>query len=283
MTTRARRGMTRGKGNYRVGAASDRIRVPTLREERRLLRAGHAFVAGLDEVGRGSLAGPVTVGVVVVGSATRSAPPGVRDSKLLSPAAREALVPKLRRWAAGSAVGQAEPGEIDDYGIVVALRLAARRALVQLTISPSCVLLDGSHDWLTAPPQPAGLFDTDLLGRRPVPVIDPEVTTLVKADLRCAAVAAASVLAKVERDSVMVGRGEQFPEYGWRENKGYCAPEHVAALRRLGPCPQHRRSWRLPSGEFVAPAGESPRRHEHDITVRMRGTDDPKDTCPDEC
>lgn len=230
-----------------------RSRVPTLREERRLLRSGHVYVAGMDEVGRGALAGPVTVGVVVVDAAARSAPSGVRDSKLLTPGAREALVPKLRRWAVGYAVGHAEPEEIDSYGIIAALRLAARRALAQLPTPPSCVLLDGSHDWLTAPAEPAGLFGLDVLGRRAAPqiglAVEPAVTTLVKADLRCAAVAAASVLAKVERDAVMVERSAAFPDYGWRENKGYSAPEHAAALRRLGPCPQHRRSWSLPAAE----------------------------------
>jgi ribonuclease HII len=204
----------------------------------------------MDEVGRGSLAGPVTVGVVVVDGAARSAPSGVRDSKLLTPAAREALVPKLRRWAVGYAVGHAEADEIDRYGIIAALRLAGRRALAQLATPPTCVLLDGSHDWLTVRAEPAGLFELDLPGRAPAPIVeltvDPEVTTLVKADQRCAAVAAASVLAKVERDAMMVQRAAAFPEYGWRENKGYSAPEHAAALRRLGPCPQHRQSWSLP-------------------------------------
>jgi ribonuclease HII len=239
-----------------------RSRVPTLREERRLLRAGHRYVAGMDEVGRGALAGPVTVGVVVVDAAARSAPSGVRDSKLLTPAAREALVPKLRRWAVGHAVGHAEPEEIDSHGIIAALRLAGRRALAQLSVSPSCVLLDGSHDWLTAPIEPAGLFDLDVAGRRPAPLValpvEPSVTTLVKADLRCAAVAAASVLAKVERDAIMVERSAAFPDYGWRENKGYSAPEHTAALRRLGPCTQHRRSWSLPVTAQLADAGLDP-------------------------
>jgi ribonuclease HII len=233
-----------------------RSRVPTLREERRLLRSGHLYVAGMDEVGRGALAGPVTVGVVVVDAAARSAPTGVRDSKLLTPAAREALVPKLRRWAVGYAVGHAEPEEIDSYGIIAALRLAARRALSQLGTPPSCVLLDGSHDWLTPPGEPAGLFDLDVPGRRPAPCIElslePAVTTLVKADMRCAAVAAASVLAKVERDAIMVERSAAFPDYGWRENKGYSAPEHATALRRLGPCAQHRRTWSLPVAEQLA-------------------------------
>jgi ribonuclease HII len=227
--------------------------VPTLREERRLLRDGHPLVAGMDEVGRGALAGPVTVGVVVVDATVRTAPSGVRDSKLLTPAAREALVPRLRRWAPWHAVGHAEPEEVDRYGVIAALRLAGHRALASLPSPPSCVILDGSHDWLTPPAAPPTLFDLDLLGREPAPQIllasRPDVMTMVKADLRCAAVAAASVLAKVERDAIMVTRSVDHPEYGWDANKGYSCPEHGAALRRLGPCAQHRRTWSLPGQE----------------------------------
>ncbi len=130
-------------------AAPRRSTVPTLREERRLLRAGHTLVAGMDEVGRGALAGPVSVGVVVVDLDVPTAPAGVRDSKLLAPAAREVLVPRLRRWARAWAVGHAEPAEIDAYGILAALRLAGRRALAGLPVRPGCVLLDGNYDWLT--------------------------------------------------------------------------------------------------------------------------------------
>lgn len=230
--------------------------VPTLREERRLLREGHLLVAGMDEVGRGALAGPVTVGVVVVDAGVRTAPVGVKDSKLLAPAVREALVPKVRRWAPAHAVGHAEPDEVDRYGIIAALRLAGRRALAQLTVVPSVVILDGSHDWLTPPAAAPTLFDLDLLGREVAPDValpgEPGVVTMVKADLRCAAVAAASVLAKVERDAIMVARAADHPEYGWEGNKGYSAPEHGAAIRRFGPCPQHRRSWSLP-GQGAAP------------------------------
>lgn len=228
---------------------------PSLREERRLLRGGHALVAGMDEVGRGALAGPVSVGVVVVDAATRSAPPGLRDSKLLTPAAREQLAPRLRRWALCWAVGHAQPEEIDAFGIIAALRLAGTRALRQLALQPPVVLLDGSHDWLTAPP--AGLFD---LPGSPCPEPDdegpaPVVRTMVKADLRCAAVAAASVLAKTTRDAMMVERSVAHPEYLWAENKGYASPEHMEALRRHGPCAQHRRSWRLPGVGEVTLAG----------------------------
>ncbi len=227
-------------------------RTPTLREERRLLREGFALVAGVDEVGRGALAGPVSVGVVVVGPATRTAPAGLRDSKLLTPATREALAPRLRRWAPAWAVGHAEPEEIDAVGILRALRLAGTRALADLGVVPDVVVLDGSYDWLTRPVEPATLLDLPVAHCEAGPALD--VRTMVKADLRCAAVAAASVLAKTTRDAMMTQRHARFPAFGWAENKGYSAPEHVDALARLGPCDQHRRSWRLPGA--WPPAGD---------------------------
>lgn len=227
---------------------------PSLREERRLLRSGYTVLAGIDEVGRGALAGPVTVGIVLVDAATKSAPAGVRDSKLLAPAVREALVPRIRRWALAYAVGHAEPDEIDRIGIIAALRLAASRAMESLPVRPDCVLLDGSHDWLTPPNRDLLPADTPALFDLPAEVEPPpvvDVVTRVKADLRCAAVAAASVLAKVERDGIMVARAADYPGYCWELNKGYSAPEHAAALRRLGPSPQHRQSWSLPgAGEL---------------------------------
>lgn len=232
---------------------------PTLRAERALLRCGHRLVAGMDEVGRGALAGPVTVGVVVVDTGTRTAPAGVRDSKDLTPLAREALAPRIRRWGVARAVGHAEPDEIDRWGILAALGLAACRALAALPELPGCVLLDGTHDWLSprmpradggetqaptlfecAAPVPAGPELPVSVGAMPI------VVTQVKADRRCASVAAASVLAKVTRDAIMVIRGAGHPGYGWEENKGYSTPEHAAALTRFGPCEQHRRSWQLP-------------------------------------
>jgi ribonuclease HII len=223
---------------------------PTLREERRLLRDGAGLVAGMDEVGRGALAGPVSVGVVVVDAATRTAPPGLKDSKLLTPAAREALVPRLRRWSRWWGVGHAGPDEIDAVGILGALRLAGERALAAAGVVPDVVLLDGSHDWLTRRPDAdGGPSQAEVLPGLEVvepPRPCPPVRTLVKADMRCAAVAAASVLAKTERDAIMVRRHPEHPGYGWAANKGYSAPEHLDALSRLGPCAEHRRSWRLP-------------------------------------
>ncbi|HYY10759.1 MAG TPA: ribonuclease HII [Kineosporiaceae bacterium] len=227
---------------------------PTLRHERRLLRAGVPALACVDEVGRGALSGPVTVGVVVVTAETRSAPQGVRDSKLLAPEVRRRLAPKVRRWAACSAVGHAAPAEIDEFGIIAALRLAAHRALAQLSVAPHALLLDGNHDYVSVPEQ------ATLFGPPPVVAAVPPVSTMIKADLRCAGVAAASILAKTERDAIMVRLHEEHPEYGWAENKGYSAPDHMAALRRHGPTPHHRVSWRLPQ------QGGDPQAQDVDLT-----------------
>jgi ribonuclease HII len=225
---------------------------PHLRHERLLLREGAVLVAGMDEVGRGSLAGPVSVGVVVVDASTRSAPRGVADSKLLTPAARTALLPALGRWGLARAVGHASAAEIDELGIIAALRLAGTRALstVHDVVGPvDVVLLDGSHDWLTPPAAELDLF----AAVAEVPTSPaPRVRMRVKADRTCASVAAASVLAKCERDALMVGLAPQHPAYRWDDNKGYASPDHLAALRELGPSVLHRRSWRLPGSRDEA-------------------------------
>lgn len=217
---------------------------PSLRHEKALLRAGHGVVVGCDEVGRGALSGPVTVGMVAVDANVSRVPGGLADSKLLSPERRTALAPRVRRWALDHALGHASPAEIDDYGIVAALRIAALRALQQLTIRPDVVLLDGCHDWLSVRAEQADLF-------RPFPawpeVRVPPVVTRVKADLHCAAVAGASVLAKTARDALMVDLAREFPHFGWADNKGYASPHHMDELAQRGPCREHRRSWRLPS------------------------------------
>ncbi len=211
---------------------------PTLNFERDLLRGPIRFLAAIDEVGRGALAGPVSVGVVLIGAEVSEAPTQVRDSKLLAPEVRVALVPRIHDWALGSGVGHASAGEIDQIGIIAALRVAGQRALSRLPRRADLVLLDGSHDWLTDPQQ-LGLFACEDRPQTPV-------RTHVKADLTCAAVAAASVLAKVERDAMMSELALDFPQYGWAENKGYASEKHRQVLAELGPCDQHRRSWRLP-------------------------------------
>ena len=228
-------------------------KAPSLRYERELLRSlGIGWLASVDEVGRGALGGPVTVGVVLVDLDTKPAPTGVRDSKLLAPAARERLVPRLRRWAPAWAVGHAEASEIDAFGILRALRLAGERAFAQLPVRPDHILLDGSYDWVSRP-APA-LFDEDGLPTDPDAwEAPPPVTLRVKADLTCSSVAAASVLAKTTRDALMVSMARRYPLYGFELHKGYASPEHLEALHRHGPCDDHRRSWAIPGGRSDTP------------------------------
>ncbi len=236
-----------------LSAARRSLYRPSLRLEKSLLRDGCLRLAAMDEVGRGALAGPVTIGVVVVTERIGRVPDGLRDSKLLTPAARESLISPVRRWAKEFAVGHATAVEIDAVGIMAALRAAARRALRQLD-AVDAILLDGKHDYL-APPEACrpSLFD-ELSGS---PSMQPEKTgpprppvhLKVKADLTCAAVAGASVLAKTERDRLLTGLDPYFPEYAFAVNKGYGTPEHLAALRMHGPSAVHRRSWRLVSDD----------------------------------
>lgn len=213
-------------------------RPPSLRMERSFFVEG--AVAGTDEVGRGALGGPVSAGVVVVDERTRRVPTGLRDSKLLTAAAREALVPRIERWAVASAVGHASAAEIDALGILAALRLAGERALHALELEPAVIVLDGNYDWFCRPPRAE---------HSPRATAPDRVVLRIKADLTCASVAAASVLAKVARDAHMRDLAIAHPEYGWQVNKGYATPEHLAALREHGPCEQHRRSWNLPGDD----------------------------------
>jgi len=194
-------------------------------------REGVAFVIGCDEVGRGAIAGPVAVGFSVVGVGIRKHPTGLRDSKMLSEKRREELSPLAQAWSHHSVVGLASALEVDTIGIIAALGLAGRRALTQLheagvPIHESVVLLDGAHDWLS-----------------PALTKPPRVSLRVKADRDCASVAAASVIAKVHRDRLMIDADESIPGYGWRGNKGYGSTEHYAAIDTLGASELHRHTW----------------------------------------
>ena len=195
---------------------------PTLRLERRCWDAGERVVVGIDEVGRGAWAGPVTVGAVV-------SPPehlrGVRDSKELARDERTRVAAAVREWAVAVGVGHASHEECDTFGMTAALRMAGYRALEQLEAQgfiPDRVILDGNHDYLR-------------LGAR--------CTTIIKGDAKVLAVAAASCVAKVTRDAIMRDEAEHYPPYGFESNVGYPAPVHKAALRGYGPSVIHRRSW----------------------------------------
>jgi ribonuclease HII len=210
------------------------VRRPHLRVEKQLMRDGVTRLAAMDEVGRGALAGPVSVGVVVVTPDIKRVPTGLADSKLLTPETRQRLVTPVRRWVSEYAVGHAGADEIDSIGIIAALRAAGRRALSALSGPVDAVLLDGNHNYLKEPVEA---------------ICHPTVHVRIKADLTCAAVAGASVLAKTERDAILIDLAPEYPVYGFAFNKGYGTPEHIAALREHGPSAVHRRSWRLPCGE----------------------------------
>ncbi|HEX5095080.1 MAG TPA: ribonuclease HII [Acidimicrobiia bacterium] len=195
---------------------------PTLRFERKCWAAGDEIVVGIDEVGRGSWAGPVTVAAVVPPPEHLS---GVRDSKMLTPAEREVSARRVRAWARAIGVGHASHEECDVLGMTEALRRAALRALDQVAdqgFRPDRIVLDGKHDYLGMP------------GR---------VHTIIKGDQKVLSVAAASVVAKVTRDAMMADEAEHFPAYGFESNRGYPAPVHKCALAAYGPSAIHRRSW----------------------------------------
>lgn len=229
--------------------------VPTLDAEVALAaRCGpeRRIVVGIDEVGRGALAGPVAMGacaIEVTRGRTAALPEGVRDSKQLTARRREALVTPILESVRAGAVGWASAAEIDEIGIVGALTRAALRALDALGVEIDAILLDGNCDVLSA-----ALATTD----RPLP----RVELRVAADRDCASVAAASVLAKVARDARMVELDALAPVYGWAANKGYGSAAHREAIDRHGPHEHHRRSWRLGSApapvRIPAPAPRAP-------------------------
>jgi ribonuclease HII len=179
-------------------------------------------VCGIDEVGRGAWAGPVTVAAVIPAPEHLR---GVRDSKQMTPAEREVGARAVRDWAVAVGVGHASHDECDTLGMTEALRRAGMRALAEIAAQgyePDRVILDGNHDYLR-------------LGDR--------VRTIIKGDSISLAVAAASVVAKVTRDGMMAEEAEHFPAFGFESNRGYPAPVHKAALAMWGPTVIHRRSW----------------------------------------
>jgi ribonuclease HII len=196
---------------------------PTLRHERKCWEAGERVVVGIDEVGRGAWAGPVTVCAVVP-------PPehlrGVRDSKELDRAERERVAARVKEWAVAIGVGHASYEECDALGMTAALRTAGMRALAELAAQgyePDRIILDGNHDYFR-------------MGKS-------RVTTIIKGDATVLSVAAASCVAKVTRDAMMREEAEHFPPYDFESNVGYPSPRHQSALRGYGPSSIHRRSW----------------------------------------
>lgn len=200
---------------------------PSLKFESDLWDSGLQFIAGLDEAGRGALAGPVAVGAVILPNdktLLASTLKRVRDSKQLTPRQRDSLVPSIRSTALAWSVGFATADEIDSQGIVRAARLAAIRALHQFSITPQYLLTD---------------FRLEL------PQIDIPQTSIIKGDAHCLSIACASILAKTERDALMRELDERFPGYGLGQHKGYGTQAHRSAVKRKGLTPVHRRTFRI--------------------------------------
>ena len=215
---------------------------PTLDFENNLFSRGAKLIAGMDEVGRGCLAGPVSVGVAVISIDCINPPENLADSKLLTHEQREELLPLVKTWVKDFAVGHASNNEIDEIGLTRALRRAGRRALVQLVTKPDHLILDGKHNWLMPEKETQNMFEQEF-DDGPLSV-DLKIITQIKADLTCASVAAASIVAKTTRDQMMAELSKEFPNYFWAENKGYAAPEHLSAIKSFGATKYHRVSWK---------------------------------------
>jgi ribonuclease HII len=198
-------------------------KAPGLAIEREYWEAGAEVVVGVDEVGRGAWAGPLTIGAVVVPKDRRVYK--IRDSKMLTEHEREALFDRVADWVEGWAVGHATHDECDELGMSEAQRLAARRAIDGLGVGPDVTLIDGNWDFVGGPTR-----------------------SIVKGDATCLSIAAASILAKVTRDRIMRTESEHYPHYAFEGNKGYPGPRHKAALQFYGPSGIHRRSWAFMDG-----------------------------------
>lgn len=197
---------------------------PSLEAESALWDAGLRRIAGLDEAGRGAWAGPVVAAAVILPpkpSDVLRALAGVRDSKLLAPRKREALFRVVLRTCLAAGIGMASPQLVDRWGIVPATQQAMLMALHNLSISPDYLLIDAVH----------------------LPDIDIPQHSLPKGDARVLSIAAASIVAKVYRDRLMIALDHYQPGYGFAAHKGYGTPAHRAHLHRLGPCPSHRMSF----------------------------------------
>jgi len=177
------------------------------------------LTAGVDEAGRGPLAGPVISAVVILHPKTRIK--GLTDSKLLTPEARELLFDTICHKAIAWAIGRAEVHEIDKINILQATLLSMKRAVEKLSVKPDIVLIDGNS----------------------YPDLDLPMEAIIGGDLSVPAISAASILAKVTRDREMIELAKKYPNYGFQEHKGYGTPKHLEALKRLGPSPLHRRSF----------------------------------------
>lgn len=222
--------------------------------ESELWGSGARYVVGLDEVGRGAWAGPVSVGAAVIAEeAVDSQPSSLADSKEIPRARRIAAFDQVASWLIDGAVGHASAAECDRHGLRVALALAARRALAKLDVRPDAMLIDGPFDITRLAAAESTVLERSL-GSAQLPA---RVVCVVRGDRRCASIAAASVLAKVTRDRLLVTLDRRFGGYGFASNMGYPAPVHRRRLDEHGVTPEHRLSWsfarELPGGVCSEP------------------------------
>ena len=211
------RALVRATGRRLERERRERDRVRAMYDLQREL-GGSGLVLGVDEVGRGSVAGPLMVGAVALPD--DPVVWGVNDSKQLTPGRREELAARIREVALAVGIGSASPEEIDACGMAACLRMAMRRAIEASGVSPDAVLIDG------------------------LPVhVHPREVTLPRGDARVACIAAASIVAKVERDALMVRAEDRYPGYGFAVSKGYASPEHIEAIRLHGITDFHRASF----------------------------------------
>lgn len=196
---------------------------PGIRNEQQIWDAGVQYVAGVDEVGRGAWAGPLTVAAAVIPRDRRIYK--VRDSKMLTEVERESLFDRVTGWVEGYGIGHASEVECDELGMSAAQKLAARRALDAVGLPIGHTLIDGNWDFVGG-----------------------ETTKIVKGDATCLSIAAASIIAKVTRDRMMRAMAVEHPGFCFEDNKGYPCPRHRAALADVGPAVVHRHSWAFMDG-----------------------------------
>lgn len=220
----------------RNAAVRERRRLERLHAyEERAHAGGFRYVGGIDEVGRGPLAGPVVAACVVADGPLKLK--GLNDSKQVLPEVRESLAAEIKARCVAWAVGAASVAEIDRLNIYWASVLAMERALAALGVPPDYLLTDAVRikSW-SGPQEP-----------------------VIKGDAKCATVAAASIVAKVHRDALLVALHDTYPQYGFHQHKGYASPQHIAALDAHGPCPEHRRGfWRVRAAWDALPGLDEP-------------------------
>ncbi len=198
------------------------VQIPTFDEEERLIAQGYRLIAGIDEVGRGPLAGPVVAAAVILPLEERPSWLSlVRDSKQLAPSQRESIFDRMMESGIAFGVGVVSHEVIDERGIAPATRLAMRHAIEKLSTRPDYLLIDYMR----------------------LPGVRIPQKGVVEGDSICVSIAAASIVAKVARDRMMVELDGQYPGYGLAQHKGYGTPEHMEALQKLGPCPIHRKTF----------------------------------------